>query len=112
MVDKHFQPKGVISRAEQKHKVGDLTLEGDKDPDNYAGAITTLNVGYQNVLRKDDKIAAIYSVTGDNYATTLLSQQNVIKSREGGLTFDTQVKRKHTQWHVRCLVNNFKGRNE
>ena len=88
-----------MARAEQNQRLGELTLKGGKDPDNFGTAIASLKMEYNNMLAKEDKIAILFSVAGEKYATMILSKRKLPKNREE-VTFDALVVTIHEVWQV------------
>ena len=87
-----------MARAEQKHTVGEFKLKSEKDIDSYSVFIAFLKLKYWNKLRENDKIAALFGISGEKYATTILSHQELIESREKGIIFNALIGGMYKQW--------------
>ena len=100
VLDKKFRPKDRMARAEQKQRIGELTLKVDEDPDNYNVAVATLELEYRNTLSEEDKIAALIGVAGEKYATTIHGEQKLIESRNEEVTFEALVEAMREVWRM------------
>jgi hypothetical protein len=112
MLDKKFRPKDTMARAEQKLRLGELTLQDGEDPDDFSTKVATLEMEFNNVLEEDDKIATLFSVSGEKYATMILSERKLLESRGEDVTFDALVDAMRELWRVSRKRKGPSGSNE
>ena len=57
LMDKKFRPKDSISKADQRQRLGELTLKEDEDPHDFSSKIAALELEYNNKMTEEDKVA-------------------------------------------------------
>jgi hypothetical protein len=77
---KKYRPNDMLSKAEQKTKLGLLKLKKDQDPDDFGTAIESLEIEYWNNFSKEDKVSALVSTAGIQYGATILNETERLES--------------------------------
>jgi hypothetical protein len=57
LLDTMFCQKDTMAKAQQKRRLGELTLKDCKYPDNFNMKIARIKLKFNNILRKEDMIA-------------------------------------------------------
>ena len=81
MLDKKFRPKDTMSKADQRQRLGELTLKEDKDPHDFSLKIAALKLEYNTKFTEEDKIVTLLSVAGVKYGSTVLGERRLLKSQ-------------------------------
>jgi hypothetical protein len=98
---KRYRPNDMLSKAEQKTKLGLLRLRQGQDPDDFGTAIESLEIEYRNNFSEDDKVSALVSAAGPQYGATILNEMERLESLEGGeVTCDALIEKLCKLWRV------------
>ena len=89
-----------MAKAQQMQRLGDLTLKDCEDPDDFSLKIASLELEFNNLLSKEDKIATLIGVAGAKYAAKICGEQKLIKSRGDEITFRALVEAMCDVWQL------------
>ena len=79
MLDKKFCPKDTMWKADQRQRLGELTLKEDEDPHDFNLKIAALELEYNNKLTEEDKIATLLSAVSVKYGLKILGKQRLLE---------------------------------
>ena len=91
LLDKKFCSKDTMAKAQQKQRLGELTLKDCEDPEDFSLKIVLLKLEFNNFLSKENKLVTLIGVAGTKYAATVHSEHKLIKSRGEEITFRALV---------------------
>ena len=76
LLDEMFRPTDTMAKAQQKKKLGELTMKDSEDPHGFGLKIASLELEFNNTLSDEDKMATLICVSGSRYATTICGKKN------------------------------------
>ena len=100
LMDKKFRPKDSMSKADQRQRLGELTLKEDEDPHDFSLKIAALELEYNNKLTEEDKVATLLSVAGVKYGSTVLGERRLLESQGEDITSGAIIDVMRKLWRV------------
>ena len=87
LLDEMFWPKDTMAKAQQRKRLGELTMKDCEYPHGFGLNIASLELEFNNSLSKEDKLATLISAAGSRYATTICGEKKLVKSQGEEITF-------------------------
>ena len=111
LLDEMFRPTDTMAKAQQKKKLGELTMKDSEDPHGFGLKIASLELEFNNTLSDEDKMATLIGVAGSRYATTIRGEKKLFESKGEEITFKALLTAIRDVWRL-SGKNSSAGRNE
>ena len=111
LLDEMFRPTDTMAKAQQKKKLGELTMKDCEDPHGFGLKITSLELKCNNSLSEEDKMATLICVAGLRYATTICSEKKLLESKGEEITLKALVTAIRDAWRL-STKNSSAGKNK
>ena len=108
LLDEMFHPKDTMAEAQQRQRLGELTLKDSEDPHSFGLKIASL-LEINNTLSNEDKMTTLICVAGSRYATTICGEKKLFESKGEEITFKALLTAIRDVWQ---LSSKSAGRNE